>query len=273
MKRFLIVPSSLNREKSGFPTIKRNTWSFKRLFEHGGRGRDGRSLWKHESSGYDSIKAARLCTFPVILSKLAAKVIGKRQRGETEREGGRESAHPSHKEPSLRRKYSEFCISNPFARAKQPAETSFSKEAPLTFKWLLPAKQCRNFLSVFHISSAIPPSTPHLLLRQLFPRTTLSLFLLSSCSLSREIPFLFLCPAAPPRDIGIISEFINIGWVLLQPALAPAPLTNWKLVFSGRVQRLLAFNDCLRRDHSFSSVGNVYFSSRPRVKFTGFFWT
>lgn len=175
MKRFLIVPSSLNREKSGFPTIKRNTWSFKRLFEHGGRGRDGRSLWKHESSGYDSIKAARLCTFPVILSKLAAKVIGKRQRGEREGEGGRESAHPSHKEPSLRRKYSEFCISNPFARAKQPAETSFSKEAPLTFKWLLPAKQCRNFLSVFHISSAIPPSTPHLLLRQLFPRTTLSL--------------------------------------------------------------------------------------------------
>lgn len=170
-------------EYVGFQTIIRT--------QRGG-GRDGRSLWKHESSGYDSIKAARLCTFPVILSKLAAKVIGKRQRGETgierEREGGREEGRerPSHKEPSLRRKYSEFCISNPFARAKQPAETSFSKEAPLTFKWLLPAKQCRNFLSVFHISSAILPSFS--------PPTRTALF---ACSLSREIPLLFP-PLSPP---------------------------------------------------------------------------
>lgn len=167
------------------------------------------------------------------------------------RQEERGRARPSHKEPSLRRKYCEFCISNPFARAKQPAETSFSKEAPLTFKWLLPAKQCRNFLSVFHISSAIPPpSFPP----PTFPRTALSSLRAHCPEKSRSFPFV------PPPRHGISVSSRNLLILDESCCSRAAPLTNWKLVFSAR---LLPFNDCLRRDHSFNSVGNVYFSSCP----------
>lgn len=137
----------------------------------------GRKGWKvsvetRESSGYDSIKAARLCTFPVILSKLAAKVIGKRQRGW-------EGAPLTKKRRCAGNTPSSASLIPSRDPSNQP-RLLFPKEAPLTFKWLLPAKQCRNFLSVFHISSAIPFLLPSSFSPPTFPRTALSLSLFPS---------------------------------------------------------------------------------------------
>lgn len=133
-----------------------------------------------------SIKTACLCTFAVILSKLTAKVIGKDK-------GGSEESIPSYKEPSLRWKYSEFCISNPFARTAT-SRGFFSKETPLTFKWLLPTKQCRNFLSVFHVFSSTT-----FFFHSNFSRTPYSL--------SRPP---FLCLTAPKHEISVSSRDLLI---------------------------------------------------------------